>query len=165
MTKDELLEKLRTGQRDWEAFLSRIPAAQREQPNASGTWSIKDVLAHSGVWERFVTARLRAHERGGAAAPGELWGEFVPHGLADDALNQWCVDQIKHRSFDELLGLQREVRMQLIGTVQALSEHTLSAPEVRVAGLDWKGDTPLWQVIASMSIDHIATHMAGLTVD
>lgn len=66
------------------------------------------------------------------------------------------------RSFDAVLGMQREVRAQLIGTVQAASDELLTSVGLKVAGLPYHQEEPFWQVIASMSYNHIRDHMAGL---
>jgi hypothetical protein len=58
--------------------------------------------------------------------------------------------------------LQREVRDQLIGTVQAMPEGLFTALGVRVEGLPYHQDEPLWMVIASMSYKHSQDHMNGL---
>lgn len=163
MNKEQFLRTLRDEQAAWEQFLAGIPADQRERPGACGHWSVTDVVGHVAAWERFVTARVRAQMRNGKAAPHEVWGEFIPDSsLRDDALNEWMAAQISGRSFEQMLGMQREVRSQLLGTVQAMSEHFLSAPEVVVEGLPWKKEKPLWEVIASMSYHHINEHTDSL---
>jgi hypothetical protein len=163
MDKQTFLGILRDEQRHWEAFLAAIPEHERDQPGACGIWSVQDVVGHVAMWERYVTALVRAHQRGGVAAPHELWGEFVPPPeLADDPLNQWYVEQLKQRSYGELLGEQREVRNQLVGTVEALSEHTFGAPEIVVEGLVWNHGHPLWRAIREMSYEHVHTHTMGM---
>ena len=170
MNKVEFLKNLRDEQTQWEAFLNTIEVSRRELPGACGKWSVKDVIAHVSVWERFVTAAVRAHTRIGSqtaesieATPQEKWGEFVPGSdLKDDALNEWTVEQVNHRSYGEILGMQREIRQQLYTVVETLSEHELTAPEVVVKGLPWKKDKPLWRIIASMSYTHINDHRDGM---
>jgi len=63
---------------------------------------------------------------------------------------------------DEVLGMQREVRAQLIGTVQATSEEFLTAIGAQVKGLPYHKDEPFWTVIASMSYNHRQDHMTSL---
>lgn len=70
--------------------------------------------------------------------------------------------QLKTRSFDAGFGMQGEVRAQLIGTVQAASEELLTTVGLKVDGLPYHQDDPFWQVIASMSYNHVRDHMAGL---
>lgn len=163
MDQTQFLACLLTEQAAWETFLATVPPGRRAVAGACGQWSVKDVVGHVAAWERFVTGLIRAHQRGNAAVPHELWGEFVPTGtLQDDALNEWLAAQLALRSFDEVLGMQREVRMQLVATVQTMSDELLTAPEVVVQGLPWKGDRGLWEVIASMSYQHAQAHLCDL---
>ncbi len=163
MDKKQFLQQLRSEQATWEEFLTSIPAGQREQAGCYGHWSVKDVVGHAAAWERYMTGALRAHLCNGSATAHELWGEFIPSNeLADDALNDWMAAQISGRSFDQVLGMQREVRVQLIGTVQAMSEELLTAIGARVAGLPYHQNDPLWEVIASMSYGHMQDHRTGL---
>lgn len=163
MNKEQFLQTLRNEQVGWERFLFNIPVTQREHANFYGKWRVKDVIGHVAAWERYMTGRLRAHLRNEPAAPHELWGEFVPPtDLADDALNDWMAAQLGNRSFDEILGMQREVRAQCIGAVQAMSEELLITVGARVKGLPYHQDEPLWMVIASMSYHHARDHLTGL---
>ena len=163
MDKTEFLACLLAEQATWETFLATVPPDLRAATGACGQWAVTDVVGHVAAWERFVTGMIRAHQRNSAAVPNELWGEFVPTGtLQDDALNEWLAAQLAPRSFDELLGMQREVRMQLVATVQTMSDELLTAPEVVVKGLPWKGNKGLWEVIASMSYQHAQDHLRDL---
>jgi hypothetical protein len=163
MTKTAFLAQLQQEQTEWEHFLAGIPEPQREQPGVCGIWSVKDVIAHVGMWERYAVGRLRAHLRAGKATRHELWGIHIPPSDAeDDRLNQWYVDQMQAYSYGEILGQQREIRIQMIATVDALDQQTLSAPEVVVAGFEWKKERPLTWVIGEMSYEHAQMHMRDI---
>lgn len=163
MNKEQFIQKLWDEQADWETFLGQVPAERLVQPGACGKWSIKDVMGHAAAWERFVTARIRAHLRGGMATGHEQWGMVVgDSSLKDDALNEWLAQQISSWSFGEVLGMQRELRLQTVITIELMDEHTLTAPEVEINGLPWKKGKPLWQVIAEMSYEHLRDHRLEL---
>ena len=166
MDKEQFLQRLQHEQNEWESFLMKIPRAQRQQRNLYGKWSVQDVVGHVAAWERYLTGRLSAHLQGVAATPQKLWGEFVPPvGLEDDALNEWMADQLQEHSFDEIVALQREVRTQLINTVQTMNEAALLVIGAKVRGLPYHATEPFWQVIASMSYSHAQEHQAGLQQD
>ena len=163
MDKAQFLQTLRDEQADWEQFLRAVPVTQREQAGVYGKWSVKDAVSHVAAWERYMTARLRAHLRNEPATPHELWGEFIPPAdLSDDALNDWMAAQLSNRSFDTLLAMQQEVRAQLIDTVQAASEELPTTIGARIKGLPYHQDDPFWQIIASMSYSHTQDHLTGL---
>lgn len=163
MEQATFLQQLQTEQDAWEAFLATVPVAWQTTAGACGKWSVRDVVGHVAAWERYVTAMVRAESRKTPATPHEIWGEFVPPStLADDALNEWMAGQLAQRSFPELLAMQRDVRNQLLATVAGLNDYLLTAPEVTVQGLPWKGEKALWEVIASMSYTHVREHWDGL---
>jgi hypothetical protein len=63
-TKSELLAQIRDERRKLETLLATLTPAQMLQPGASGTWSVKDVLAHISAWERRMLAWTGSHLRG-----------------------------------------------------------------------------------------------------
>ncbi|MCE7982130.1 MAG: ClbS/DfsB family four-helix bundle protein [Caldilinea sp. CFX5] len=163
MNKAQFLQTLRDEQTNWEQFLHSIPITQREAAGLYGHWSVKDVVGHVVAWERYMTARLRAHLRNEPATSPELWGDFIPPtDLSDDALNDWMAAQLSSRSFDVILAMQQAVRAQLIDTVQATSEELLTTIGLRVKGLPYHQDDPFWQIIASMSYNHAQDHLTRL---
>lgn len=165
MNKATFLQHLQAEQQAWEACLATVPLPLRATAGACGQWSVRDVVGHVAAWERYVTAMVRGEVRKTPATPQEIWGEFIPAAtLADDALNEWMAAQLSQRAFDELLAMQRAVRMQLLDTVEGLSDYQLTAPEVTVQGLPWKREKGLWEVIASMSYIHVREHWDGLAV-
>jgi hypothetical protein len=163
MNKAEFIAKLREEQVMWEQFISGFTPEQQMQPNVIGIWSIKDGVAHVAIWERYATAIVRAHVRKSAPVPHEVWGLNVPPaGLDNDPQNEWLVAQTSAWTMGEALGTQREVRVQMMGAVQTLSEEDLTDPKVAVAGFSWKGDKPLWHVLAEMSYEHAHTHVDNI---
>jgi hypothetical protein len=167
MNTSEFVTKLREEQLAWEQFLGAYTPEQQMQPNAVGIWSVKDVVAHVAIWERYATAMVRAHVRSpkGAAppTPHEMWGlNAPPRELDNDPQNEWLVAQTSAWSFGEALGTQRETRTQLMAAVQTLTEEDLTDPNVAVLGFSWKGDKPLWHVLAEMSYEHAHTHMESI---
>jgi hypothetical protein len=167
MNKVEFITKLGEEQIAWERFLGGFTAEQQLQPNVIGKWSVKDVVAHVAIWERYATAMVRAHVRSATGekppAPFEAWGLNVPpRELDNDPQNEWLVAQTSSWSFGETLGTQREVRAQMMAAVQTLSEDDLTNPQTVVLGFSWKGDRPLWRVIAEMGYEHAHGHMDNI---
>ncbi len=163
MNKSEYVHTMLGHQSALDAFLAGLNDAQRSQPNVCGIWSTKDLVAHFPAWTRYVTSIVRAHVRKRPVTPHELWGHAAPPShLKDDALNEWMVEQTRDWSFGDVAGVNREVNMQLIGTVEMLTEDELLDPDLEIAGLGWKKGKPLWQVLASMSHEHVDDHLTGL---
>ena len=167
MNKQAFIATLYEEQMAWEKFIGGFTPEQQVQPNVVGKWSVKDVVAHVAIWERYATALVRAHVRSpsGEKPPTshELWGmNPPPRELDNDPQNEWLVAQTSTWSFGEALGTQREVRTQMMAAVQTLSEEDLTDPKLEVLGFAWKGEQPLWHVLAEMGYKHAHTHMDNI---
>ncbi|HLJ81222.1 MAG TPA: maleylpyruvate isomerase N-terminal domain-containing protein, partial [Ktedonobacterales bacterium] len=64
MSKSVLLEKLDAARTQWDALIAEVPEARITRPGAAGDWSVKDVLAHVAVYERWTADQLNAMMRG-----------------------------------------------------------------------------------------------------
>ena len=51
MTKEQLLDKLEKAWADLKASYAGLSEAQMTEPGVTGTWSVKDILAHVTTWE------------------------------------------------------------------------------------------------------------------
>ncbi len=163
MNKSGYLQILQAHQSALDTFLAGLSEAQRAEPNVCGKWSTKDLVAHFPAWTRYVTSMARVYARKRPVTPHELWALAPPPSdLKDDALNEWMVEQTRSWSFGEVVGVNREVFAQLIGTVESLTESELLDPDLEIPGLGWKKGKPLWEVLASMSHKHVDDHLVGL---
>jgi hypothetical protein len=163
MNKDAILVKMHAEQAALDAFLSGLTASERAYPNACGTWSTKDVIAHLPVWARYMTSCIRAWQRGRPVTLHEMWGTNALPNLSDDALNQWFVDQAREQSFDVCHGVLREVHTQLIGTIELLTDDELTKPGLGIPGLGHTRTGALWEAVMSMSYDHVAGHLRDVS--
>jgi hypothetical protein len=64
MKKSALLYWLQEAYRQWEVFLDQFDPSRMDQPGVTGSWSMKDVVAHLTGWNRYLVARLQAAQRG-----------------------------------------------------------------------------------------------------
>ena len=69
VSKERLLEELKSGRERLEATLAGVSEEQMTAPGAVGDWSVKDLLAHLIFWEQAPVRALRAEARG---EPGRL---------------------------------------------------------------------------------------------
>jgi hypothetical protein len=60
MTKQEILDALRSGYAEWLAALDAVPNERMSEPDAVGTWTLKDVVAHIASGHRWLAAQLDA---------------------------------------------------------------------------------------------------------
>ena len=62
--KTELLHRLYIGQQEFKNLIARIPPEQTSLPGATGTWSVKDVIAHLIAHEQRALNELDHAQRG-----------------------------------------------------------------------------------------------------
>ena len=65
-----VLERIDERWRGLQAAIDGIPDERMVEPGVSGDWSVKDLLGHVAVWDRYVVAAVRRFLAG--AATGEV---------------------------------------------------------------------------------------------
>jgi hypothetical protein len=63
-SKDQLLKGIHTERVRLESNLSTLSAEEMSQPGVTGTWSVKDILAHLVAWERLFLEWYQAGVKG-----------------------------------------------------------------------------------------------------
>lgn len=146
MSKEEILDRLRTERARLEAAIAGLSEETMCQPGVVGHWSVKDVLAHITAWEaELVTA---------------LWYNTIGRRprLADirdvDAWNKRRYEENKDRPLERILNDLRGVHEQLLRRIEALSDDELDDPHLYA----WTGGQTLAEVIAENSYAHEAEH-------
>jgi uncharacterized protein (TIGR03083 family) len=140
ITKAELIEKVRAARAEWEALLAQIDPEHMGEPGVTSDWSVKDIVAHIGFWERSVLDGLRTGERG-------LQGEV-------DEINERVFRTNRDRPLDQVLAEAREIYRDLLAAIEALPEDAPTAPY----RFTWTGGRPVWVVIAGNTYWHYPEH-------
>ncbi len=106
MTKNELLEAIRSARAELDTLLSELGKERMEEPGAMGEWSAKDMLAHFGEWDRWNFAQLRAAIDGGEPVYVS-WSVEYPEdargNLQEDVRNRLIHDDARKRSVDDVM--------------------------------------------------------------
>lgn len=118
MNKAELLRGLQEEYQNWRAFLGQIDTARMDQPGVASVWSIKDIVAHLMGWQRKLTDRLLAAQRGEPEPPTP----WPAHLQAEDDINAWLYEANRSRSAREILDESHQVFQQFFATLAALPE-------------------------------------------
>jgi uncharacterized protein (TIGR03083 family) len=71
MNRNELLANMHHGREALERALAALPADRLEAPTLPGGWSVKDLLAHLGWWERRIANLYQILLRGDLPHPFE----------------------------------------------------------------------------------------------
>jgi len=153
MSKSELLEQMRRGWDDFQAYLQTLSEAQLSQPTDAAGWTAKDHVIHLAVWEAGIDALLGREsrwERMGLDAATWASGDF-------DAMN--AVIQRRHKDMPlvEVLRTFQDVHQRLIGKIALLSDEDLQRP-YRAYQPDSDRDAPVIGWIMGNTYEHYAEH-------
>src|SRR5436305_403008 len=132
ISKEQLLEKMRSGYTAFSALLSSLSEAQLTTPGVNDGWSVKDNIAHLSVWQRRQIARNEA-VRQNVELP-----DPTP-GMGIDEINQLYYQQNKDRSLADILDEFHETVRQFHTSVEALTDEQLNSP---IAWLDGRTLVP-----------------------
>jgi hypothetical protein len=158
MTKAALLDKIATSYTSWQALVDRVPRERMAGPGFAGEWSLKDVIAHLTVFERWTADHLEASAR------GETLPEVVPWGPPDgntadvDAQNAAFYRHFRETPLDKVLSSAQEHHQRLVASVERLAESDINDAEK----FAWTDGNPLWQAIQGNSYEHYDDHQPSV---
>ena len=131
----------------WEAFnesYSGLSDAQLMEPGVTGTWSVRDILAHVTTWEEEALKHLPLILKGGTPPRYSVQYGGI------DAFNAHMTEQKRSLSL-------AEVRVQLSATHRRLVEFIQSAPEDELIG-----DTRFRRRLRLDTYGHYPIHAAAI---
>ena len=149
MDKTELLEALEDGRQEMVEMLEDLADEVMVKHGVSGSWSIKDILAHMTQWEgQTVTLLFQASQSDRKPTTTHFGKETV------DEINQRWYEASRERALDLIWQDWIGVRKQMIRRVADFSDKDLNDAQ----RYPWLSGTPLWQVIADNTFDHEDEH-------
>lgn len=157
-TQAGLLDKIATSYANWQALVDRVPRARMSEPGFAGDWSLKDVIAHITVYERWTADNLEASARGEKLTGGVPWGPEDGNTADMDARNAAFHRHFRDAPLDAVLAAATEHHQRLIAAIQPLSD-----ADVTEAGkFAWTGGSSLWDAIEGNSFEHYDDHQPGV---
>lgn len=151
MDRAELLSLMRNGRERLEATLSRIDPALMETPGIYENWTVKDMLAHLGWWERRVATILSTLRRGDDVTD-PIDGQDL------DATNQKVYDEYHGKSLQEVRQFEMEAYGDLQMLVEAASDDELFDPQ----HFAWAEGEPFFHWIDGNTYGHYDEHLPAL---
>jgi hypothetical protein len=150
MTKDELLERIRTAKAELDAVLAEIADDVMIGPHPAGEWSGKDQLAHLAAWQELLLARMRG-------IPEEDMLGFDPERYATmeiDEINAFLHDRDAPMSLDDARAAFGRTYAEVVGLLEAMDPATLEAPYR--ADLP---DRPMMDAVVGDTYEHYEEHL------
>jgi hypothetical protein len=150
MTKARLIETLRAKRALWDAAIDKVSVNRMTQGQVAGYWSIKDLIAHLGSYERWYADRLQENLNGIIYTPQETdWMEI-------DARNGVYYQRHKDQSLGEVREFEQQAFDDLMRGVEANSEAFLIEPQVFPGA---PGPMIVWQMLRGDVYDHYDLHI------
>ena len=147
-SKDQLLKDIRTERGRLEKNLSVLTPEDMIRPGVTGTWSIKDILAHLVAWEKQFLNWYNAGIQGRTPA-------VTPVGMCQksmDALNQHIYAENRWRSLDDILAEFYATHQQIVTVIETIPEEEMFAH----GRFPWTGNLTLADYIAGNTCNHYA---------
>lgn len=144
-SKDRLLDLMRDGFAEFEAFLATLSEEQMTTPGVNDAWSVKDNLAHVVAWQWHVLRLLQAVKD--HIPPAKQYD-----GLTEEQENERIYQQNKNRPLSELQGEFRSSFEQVLESVQSLTQEELEKPQ------SWLNERPVWPYVVGNTYGHYEEH-------
>lgn len=149
MDKSSFTLDFNAGRAAWDALLAQLDPAQAETPDAEGSLSVKDLIAHVTWYEREMIGLIEARRLAGS----NLWS------LSTNERNAVIFEQNHARQAQDILAEARDVGTRLIAAIDGLTDDDICrADHFAHMPQDWLP----WQVIAGNTYDHYPAHIASI---
>jgi hypothetical protein len=138
--KDALTAAAADVRAGWEAMIAELGPEGLERPGATGSWRVRDVLAHFNGWDRWQLVQLRSAFTGETPTDEELTGGIdypANDDMHEDAMNAMFLAGTSDLPLDDVLAHWREVSAIRADWIDAASQTDLES----VIGADWAGGT------------------------
>ena len=151
MNREELLKRILDGRSALDAALAQFNESDLTEPSLPNGWSVKDVIAHIGFWEKRIAT---------------LYEILVAGDVPKDTVTDETVDALNARVFEEnqLLPLGI-IRLNEEESYQAIVEVAENATEDELFDarrFDWTRGRPFYHFLVENTYEHYADHVPDL---
>ncbi len=150
-SKSEILQVMHTARAEWDALIAQVPHLRMFETVGSGSWSLKDIIAHITEYDRWLALGLAMRLQ----KPPQIWLDDI--GL--DEFNAVLHQQIAGCNLDDILLDSNRVFQDLISEVETHSEAYLFGTH-RVEGVSY--DVIPCQLLKSESYGHYNDHTSAI---
>lgn len=153
VTKASLQDELVLKRAEFDAALAAVPVERMTLPGAAGLWSVKDIIAHMALDERWLVDRMDEVRRGVVYSLTEL-----------DTMDAYQRNYIEYQQFrdvplEQALAESRQAFQDLLAALRPLDEAALFTPR-QFHGASQP--VTLHGLLRSKVIDHYGEHIPSL---
>jgi hypothetical protein len=153
-TKSSFLDRLLSGREQWEALLARVPAVLMTVPGATGIWSVKDVIAHIGAYERWTADQVEAGLRGETRTVRDPAIPPEADSMTMDERNDLLYRMSRDRTLEDVVTKERLDYQRLLADLQGLSDEAFAS-----TGFAWTEGIPLGEALVGNTFGHYEEHI------
>jgi hypothetical protein len=147
-SKAQLLKDIQTERRRLEKNISALSEEDMTRPGVTGSWSVKDILAHLVAWEQLFIDWYQTGLQGDASAT-------APVGMSKNAIddiNQRIYEQNKSRTLDDVLAEFRSSYQRIVTIIEGIPEEDMFAR----CRFSWTGKYTIADYITGDTCNHYA---------
>ena len=152
MNKDALLDAIHVGRNRWETTVAQLSPEQMTAPALFDGWSVKDLIAHIGAWERTAASVFAALLR------GQQPGFELDQNFSVDELNAHFFAEYHTQSLDDVLAGEQAAYRSFLDLVEGASEADL----FDASRFAWMQGDPFVDWVAANTYEHYDEHLADL---
>jgi hypothetical protein len=161
MRKLRFLTRLQNERHEWELLINYVASSRMGIGCVTGTWAVRDILAHIVAQEQYLADRLAEIARGESFSVCQTQDEldtfleefgypdFESPNLKQDTANDWVVNKYKSVSNEDLVGQEIHAFDAIIESLSAISEIQLN-------------DHNLFKLVAHYTYEHYNEHAADI---
>lgn len=158
MNKGEFLAALRSERAQFETLLLAIGFDRMDFGGVSGSYSLKDIVAHLDAYNRALVIWLQE------ARVGRVYVDPVLDQPDLDARNAAVYQANRDRPVTEVVESFRQTWDDLEACVALLTEEELTDAQLTAWFVEprWQRRQPLWKCIANDSYEHLQQHIPDI---
>ena len=161
MRKLRFLHRLQDERQEWELLINYVASSRMGIGCVTGTWAVRDILAHIVAQEQYISDRLAEVTHGESFSVCQTQDEldtfleefgypdFESPILQLDTANDWVVDRYKSVSNEDLVAQEIHAFDAIIESLRALTEEQLNAND-------------LFKLIAHYTYEHYNEHAVDI---
>lgn len=151
MDRYELLTRIREGRAELEEVLHRFERHDLTAPFLANGWSIRDIIAHIGFWERRMVT---------------LYDILSAGSVPQDSIGEETLDQLNARVYEENqllpVGIVQMNEAEAYRALLAIAETAPEADLFDPQRFPWTEGEPFYHWIAVNTYEHYADHLPDL---
>jgi hypothetical protein len=161
-SKAAFIEQTKADYAAWKELIATIPDDRKHEPGAAGHWSVKDLVAHIAVYERWTIEWLEPALQGN---PPEWSPPVGEEGIDIDEQNAMFYEQYRDRSLADIEAEAATIHEWMMDLLHHIPDDS-SVRDIREfapqVGLHYRAGTTILGAIDGNAAEHYRQHIADV---